>query len=113
MSKQAPDWFKWKYDLCENEIQCDGNTIAYAENSIFGIKDKEEFGKKLRELGLRLGWLIERANLATEMYEELVSLHSEFCESNAFPGRACGLCHLLDKAWNRQATATDVTVKEE
>lgn len=67
------EWMKWKYDLCENEIQCDGKTIAYSDNSIFDLP-REEFDVALRSLGMRLGWLVERANMAPELLEFVESV---------------------------------------
>jgi hypothetical protein len=100
----TPEWFEWKYDLCENEIQCDGNTIAYAEHSIFGIKDKEEFNKKLRDLGLRLGWLVERANLATEMLEVLKEIETYYA-GNIRHNSLESIRNVIAKAENKQDAA--------
>lgn len=61
----------YKYDLCENEIQCDGRTIAYSDNSIFDIKDKAEFNKAVQEMAMKLGYLIERANKAAVFKQAL------------------------------------------
>lgn len=60
-----------KYDLCENEIQYEGHTIAYADNSIFDIKDKEEFKTAVYALGWRLGWMVERANAVPELIKRM------------------------------------------
>lgn len=55
-------WLKFKYDLCENEIQCDGRTIAYSDGSIFDIKDGAAFCAAVQDLGIKLSWLVHRAN---------------------------------------------------
>jgi hypothetical protein len=68
-AKDQPYW-SWKYDLCENEIHCDGKTIAYSDNSVFELPN-EEFYPAIKDLGLKLGWLVVRANLAAEMLEAL------------------------------------------
>jgi hypothetical protein len=65
------EWWKWKYDLCENEIQCDERTIAFSDNSIFDIEDKHQFNQAVLDMGLRLGWLVNRANAAPELLEAL------------------------------------------
>lgn len=74
-------WFEYKYDLCENEIQCDGNTIAYSDSSIFKLP-KEEFGPALFDLGMRLSWMVERANSTPELLTRAKAVLDEIWNSN-------------------------------
>lgn len=49
---------------------------------------------------------------APDMFEMLVSLHSEECAKDSFPGRSCELCVLLEKI-TTAPTATQATSSEE
>lgn len=72
MSK--PAWMEYKYDLGDNGVFCDGEPIAYANPAMFDIKDSALFNAHLMKLALQIGWLVSRANLASEMYDLLVSM---------------------------------------
>jgi hypothetical protein len=91
--------FKWKYDLCENEIQCEGRTIAYSDNSVFGIQEKNKFNEAIRSLGMKLGWLIERANATAGINPKAIQslyswAHANVGELECRGDADCDHCHL-------------------
>jgi hypothetical protein len=65
-----PEWMKWKYYLGDNDILCDGKVIASADTKFFDLPT-EEFRVAVQEEGLRLGWLVKRANAMPELLEAL------------------------------------------
>lgn len=71
MSK--PAWLEYEYTLGDNEIICDSDTIGFANPAMFDLKDKDLFSAALMKLSMQIGWLVTRANLASEMYDWMVS----------------------------------------
>lgn len=62
---------KYKFELCENEIQCNDKTIAYLDPSIFEIETVSEFKKAAIDLADESYELVFRANEYSKLQENL------------------------------------------
>lgn len=75
------EWLNFKYALCENEIQCDGKIIAYSESSLFDLP-RPEFEIALKDLGVKLGWLVGRANMMPELLDACQTALNHFSDKD-------------------------------